>query len=61
MNPAIKPDLRITLHRDNTISYWSVFRQQWVREPIGKVLENSEEMSAMNPADRQAIGLKLWK
>ena len=61
MNPTIKPDLRMTLHRDGTVSYWSVYRQQWTREAVEAVFESPSEMSAMNPADRQAIGLKLWK
>ncbi len=38
---------KITVHNDGTITYWSVYRQQWVREPAGDIPDN--EIAAMSP------------
>lgn len=31
MNPTIKPNYKSTFHRDSTVSFWSVYSQQWER------------------------------
>ncbi len=53
--PKIKLNCEHTIHRDGTISYWSVFRQQWVREDVSSVGCDDKELAAMNPSARAEI------
>ncbi len=53
--PKIKPNQASTFHRDGTLSYWSVYRQQWVRDDVSDVLSNHNELSAMTGTERARI------
>lgn len=48
----------LTLHRDGTVTYWSVYRQQWVRKTA---TVSDAEFAAMPAANREAILKHLGK
>lgn len=52
-NPTIKPEYANTIHRDGTVSYWSVFRQTWHRSTASSIPDN--ELAAMNDKERSKI------
>ena len=53
--PLIKPNTQPTKHRDGTVSYWSVYKQQWLRdEPINIP---HRELAAMGEDRRRKIHL----
>lgn len=43
---------RTTVHRDGTVTYWSVYRQQWVHR--ARVIDH-QELAAMAPAERRRV------
>lgn len=49
--PAVKGPYSPTLHRDGSVTYWSVYRQQWVR---GRSLPD-EDYAAQGIEDRDRI------
>ena len=53
MNPTIKTNGDATFHRDGSVSYWSVYRQQWVREMAASIQDR--ELAAMGSLDRQGV------
>lgn len=43
---------KITYHRDGTVTYWSVYQQQWIR----KASEVSDdELAAMSAQERDKV------
>ena len=44
---------KVTLHRDRTCTYWSVYEQRWVCQPIERVPER--ELAAMTPDARARV------
>lgn len=53
MDAIVTPDLSITLHRDGTVSYWSVYEQRWRRDLAGSIADR--ELAAMNDDERERI------
>jgi hypothetical protein len=51
--PLIKPNVQPTKHRDGTVSYWSVYNQQWVRDELIHIPD--QELAAMGAERRQKI------
>lgn len=51
MKPTVKENLSNTYHRDGTVSYWSVYNQQWQR----KCIVPNAELAAMNEGERRRI------
>ncbi len=45
------------LHEDGTVTYWSVYRQQWITEPIEEVPDR--EWVAWSSAERARAARKL--
>ena len=41
MTPPIKPQYASTVHRDNTVSYWDVYLQQWQRTSIFAIVNTT--------------------
>ena len=54
MNPTIKPNQEITIHRDGTVSYFSVYTQQWQRVSAA-ALVGARDFLALTSADRAKI------
>lgn len=48
--PNCKADSKPTLHRDGTVSYWSVYNQSWERGRPG-----DRELAAMDSAERSQV------
>ena len=48
MNPE-----RVIFHRDNTVTYWSVYRQCWTREAVERI--PPAEVAAMPAAARARV------
>ena len=44
---------KVTLHRDRTCTYWSVYEQRWVCQPIERV--PGRELAAMTPDARARV------
>ena len=44
----------LTVHRDHTITYWSVYDQVWERRVDPRLLPD-RELSAMAPTDRARV------
>lgn len=53
MEPRIKRNRQATCHRDGTASFWSVYRQQWVRE-VAALIED-RELAAMGSDERRRV------
>jgi hypothetical protein len=53
MKPTIKANRKMTVHRDQTISFWSVLRQQWHRWPEAAI--SDADLATMPRADRDAV------
>lgn len=45
--------MKPTVHRDGTVSFWSVYRQVWVRIPARDI--SALELAAMPAADRALV------
>ena len=48
---------KITLHRDGTITYWSVYKQTWVRECD----ISDPELAAMNSKNRIRTNFHIFR
>ena len=44
---------KVTLHRDATVTYWSVYEQRWARVPVERIPER--EIAAMTNAARERV------
>lgn len=53
MNPTIKANLDITIHRDGTVSLWNVMTQTWERWPAGAIPD--DVLAALPEVQRQRI------
>lgn len=53
MKPTIKSNYRSTFHRDNTISFWDVFCQQWRRISLQSF--SDREIATMRSGERERI------
>lgn len=51
--------LKPTFHRDLTVTYWSVYRQVWVREPADRICD--AELAAMSESERKRIDRMVEK
>ena len=51
MNPTIKENRANTYHRDGTVSYWDVYRQQWQRSSS----VSDQVLASMNDAERARV------
>lgn len=54
MNPTIKPNQQITVHKDRTVSYFSIYLQQWDRIDARALMRN-RDLNALTPEDREMI------
>ena len=62
MTPTIKPEMKMTIHKDGTVSYWSVYRQQWARESTFDLANKlTEDYLAMPSADKRRICADAFK
>ena len=43
--------MQIKIHKDGSLTYWSVYRQEWVRATYVP----AEELAAMNPSQRARV------
>lgn len=48
----MKPDLRTTIHRDGTVTYWSVYEQRWYDHAFGVP---DRELAAMRYDERERV------
>lgn len=55
MSPAIKPKYGTTIHRDNTVSYWDVYLQQWQRTSVFAIVTKHDVFASLPQADRDKI------
>lgn len=53
MSPTITPDRSHTYHRDQTVSYWDVLSQQWVRDHASHI--SSQQLTTMTDGERERI------
>jgi len=44
---------KVTLHRDRTCTYWSVYEQRWARVPVERIPDR--ELAAMTPDARARV------
>jgi hypothetical protein len=51
--PKIKEYAGITIHKDSTVSFWSVYRQCWERKPAVSI--DSSDLMTMPECDRLRI------
>ena len=59
--PTIKPNQGITIHRDDTISYWSVYHQRWERVSAYALANRHDDYSALSDSDRAKISKVVFK
>lgn len=55
MKPTMKPQYGTTIHRDNTVSYWDVYLQQWQRTSIFSIVDKHDVFSSLPQSDRDKI------
>jgi len=55
MNPTIKPHQEITIHKDGTISYFSIYLQQWQRVSAAALVNKHDDFAALTVSDRAKI------
>ncbi len=53
MNATIKPNQQTTFHRDGSVSFWSVYNQQWVRQSSEHI--SDQDLASMSAEDRQRV------
>lgn len=53
--PKYKPHRECTYHRDGTVSYWSVYKQQWDRTTAYDLCNRHDDYAALNEQERQRI------
>ena len=51
MNPTNKANRANTYHRDGTVSYWDVYRQQWQRSSS----VSDQVLASMDDAERARV------
>lgn len=51
--PTIKSNLACTFHRDGTVSYWDIYKQQWDRMNASSI--RSSVLSSLNDNERARI------
>ena len=44
---------KIVLHRDGTVTYWSVYEQLWLTETVSQI--NDRELAAMGKENREKV------
>jgi hypothetical protein len=59
MKPTIKPKQGITIHRDLTISYFSVYNQVWDRTSCYNLTTRHDDFNALSQEDRERISKKV--
>lgn len=55
MKPRIKKQQQITIHRDGTVSYWSIYRQVWDRTSAYNLTTRHDDYAALSDSDRTRI------
>jgi hypothetical protein len=60
MTATIKSNYRTTFHRDGSVSFWSVYQQQWMREQAIHV--SDKHLASMSSHDRERVVkmVKSW-
>jgi len=53
--PKCKPNQMTTYHRDGTVSYWSVYLQQWQRVSAYELTCRHDDYAALSQAERERI------
>ncbi len=53
--PKIKPRQEITVHQDGSVSYWSVYLQQWQRISAIELTSRHDDFAALTDSDRVEI------
>lgn len=56
--PVRKLNLDITVHKDNTVSYWCIYTKTWRRTPIENI--SLETMLSLNQEERERIQRKQY-
>lgn len=51
--------MKIIRHRDGDVTYWSVYRQTWVREHVTEI--SDREFAAMSDKERKLVDRHLTK
>jgi hypothetical protein len=52
MKPTYKPKQGITIHRDGTVSYWSVYRNVWDRVSARELQTRYADFQSLSDQDR---------
>lgn len=55
MKPKFKPQQQITIHRDFSVSYFSIYRQQWDRTSAVNLTTRHDDFAALSESDRKKI------
>lgn len=55
MSPTIKPHYGTTYHRDGTVSYWSVYLQQWQRVSAYALTNRHDDFASLSEEERKRI------
>ena len=45
--------LKPTFHRDNTVTFWSVYQQRWIRCAAERI--SDAELAAMSESERKRV------
>lgn len=59
MTPKIKPHQAITVHADYTVSYFSIYLQQWQRTSAAALVNKHDDFAALTDSDRVKINAAL--
>ena len=52
---------KTTYHRDNTITYWSVYEQVWKRVSIFFIVNNHDDFASLSDIERKRINNMINK
>jgi len=55
MKVKIKPKYKTTYHRNQTVSYWSVYEQRWMRVTAYSLTNNHSDFASLNDDERKRI------
>ena len=61
MNPTIKPNQEITIHRDGTVSYFSIYLRTWQRISAYALTNRHDDFAALTVSDRAKINSAFRK
>jgi hypothetical protein len=61
MNAKIKSGQEITIHRDNTVSYFSIYLQIWRRISLLALTDAHDDFAALTDDDRRRINRALQR